>query len=388
MKIKTCKICSSKKLHRVIELEKFPLTGIFYKKKKNFKFKSNYDQSLNLCKSCGHLQLQNFIDPKILYNNVYANRTSQSHLSDNAMNFFLNFFNRIIKKKNLNILEIGSNDLKFAKNLAYKCKNFYAFDPIWIGKKKYQEKKIKVFGNYIENFSIKKNIEEPLDVIISTHNLEHINNPVKVLQNLTNFLKSDGYIFIEVPDANLMLKNLRFDQIFHQHYHYFGLNSLQNIAKKINCEIIGKKINHKYWGGSLLIVMKKKTNLDKKPLKNNYKQTNNVISKNYLKFKKKYLDLNKKIKRVKENLYGYGAGQMTPSFAYHLGSDLSFLNFIIDDNPKRNNYKYFNLSPKIFFKNKQKINKNDVALITALDGTESISKKLRRGNFKFINPLK
>ena len=39
-----------------------------------------------------------------------------------------------------------------------------------------------------------------------------------------------------------MLKNLRFDQIFHQHYHYFGINSLQNIAKKINCEIIGKKL--------------------------------------------------------------------------------------------------------------------------------------------------
>ncbi len=388
MKIKTCKICSSKKLYKVIELEKFPLTGIFYKKKKNFKFKSNYDQSLNLCKSCGHLQLQNFINPKILYNNVYANRTSQSHLSDNAMNFFLNFFNRVVKKKNISILEIGSNDLKFAKNLAYKCKNFYAVDPIWIGKKKREEKKIKVFGNYIENFSVKKNIEEPLDVIISTHNLEHINNPIKVLQNLTNFLKPDGYIFIEVPDANLMLKNLRFDQIFHQHYHYFSINSLQNIAEKINCKIIGKKINHKYWGGSLLIAMKKKSNLNKKPLKNNYKQISNIISKNYLKFKKKYFDLNKKIKRVKENLYGYGAGQMTPSFAYHLRSDLSFLNFIIDDNPKRNNYRYFNLSPKIFFKDKQKINNNYVALITALDGTDSISKKLRRGNFKFINPLK
>ena len=99
MKIKTCKICSSKKLYRVIELKKFPLTGIFYKKKKNFKFKSNYDQSLNLCKSCGHLQLQNFIDPKILYNNVYANRTSQSHLSDNAMNFFLNFLTELLKRK-------------------------------------------------------------------------------------------------------------------------------------------------------------------------------------------------------------------------------------------------------------------------------------------------
>ena len=171
---------------------------------------------------------------------MYANRTSQSHLSDNAMNFFSSFFNKIIKGKIDNILEIGSNDLKFAKNLSYKCKNFYAVDPIWIGKKNIG-KKIKVFGNYIEDFSIKKNINEPLDAVISTHNLEHIDNPVKVLKNITTHLKPDGHIFIEVPDADLMIKNLRFDQVFTNITTISILTLLKILQKKLTVKLLVKK---------------------------------------------------------------------------------------------------------------------------------------------------
>ncbi len=388
MKITNCQICSSQNLLKQIDLKRFPLTGIFYKKKKTLNFKSNYNQSLINCKDCGHLQLEKFINPKILYNNMYANRTSQNHLSDNAMNFFSKYFNRITKKKLDSILEIGSNDLKFAYHLTPKCQTYYAVDPIWIGKKKKIGKKIRVFGNYIEDFSFKKNIKKPLDAVISTHNLEHIGNPIKVLKEAAKYLKQDGHIFIEVPDADLMIKNLRFDQVFHQHYHYFNVNSLSNIAEKINCKIIAKTINYKYWGGSLLVVMQKKKSSLRKPIKSNFLSIDKKIKKNYLRFKNKYKRLHTKLKRVKDRLYGYGAGQMTPSFAYHLKSNLSFLDFILDDNPQRNNYKYFNLSPKIFFKDNKKIKENFTALITALDGTDPISKKLRKNDLKYINPLK
>ena len=40
---------------------------------------------------------------------------------------------------------------------------------------------------------------------------------------------------------------MRFDQIFHQHYHYFNINSLKNLVKKLGCKIIAKKINYNFW---------------------------------------------------------------------------------------------------------------------------------------------
>ena len=68
--IKSCKICKSKSLKKLIELKKFPLTGIYVKKniKKNFPYRFN--QNLNICNKCGHLQLSKFVSPDLLYNNI------------------------------------------------------------------------------------------------------------------------------------------------------------------------------------------------------------------------------------------------------------------------------------------------------------------------------
>ena len=53
-------------------------------------------------------------------------------------------------------------------------------------------------------------------------------------------------IFIEVPDATTMIKNLRYDQIFHQHYHYFTLNSLKNLATKAGLKVIDYDLNKNF----------------------------------------------------------------------------------------------------------------------------------------------
>ena len=66
---------------------------------------------------------------------------------------------------------------------------------------------------------------------------------------------------------------------------------------------------------------------------------------NYKKFKSRFKRLSHKLNNEK-NLIGYGAGQMVPSFSYHLNNDLSFLEYIVDDNKNRAHKKYPNLLPK------------------------------------------
>ena len=102
-KKKYCGVCNKKNFEKIIKLKRFPLTGIFIKKKISKKFQYYFDQSLNLCKNCGHLQLDKFVSSKLLYNNIYANRTSASHLSDNAINFFKKFMFETLKNKKIDI---------------------------------------------------------------------------------------------------------------------------------------------------------------------------------------------------------------------------------------------------------------------------------------------
>ena len=86
------------------------------------------------------------------------------------------------------------------------------------------------------------NFINKIDIFISAHNLEHIENPLETLKMILKTADNKTTFFIEVPDADIMIKNLRFDQIFHQHYHYFNLNSLNNLIISLGCKIIKKKL--------------------------------------------------------------------------------------------------------------------------------------------------
>ncbi len=386
IKKKTCAVCGSKDLKKTIDLKKFPMTGIFIKKKINKNFPYYFNQKLNLCSKCGHIQLEKFISSKLLYNNIYANRTSASHLSDNAINFFKNFLFKTLKTKKLkNILEIGCNDIKLINNLKKHANHIFGIDPIWIKKIKPKDKKFTIIGDFVENISFKKKIKKKINIFISTHNLEHISNPYDVLKNVIESSDSEAKFFVEVPDADLMIKNFRFDQIFHQHYHYFSYRSLLNLIERLGCKIISKEINKNFWGGSLMIAFKKNKKKNLFIPKNHYKLYKNLILKNYSLFKNHYKNLNKILIKNKINV-GYGAGQMTPSFAYHLKSDLSFLDYIIDDNKERHNMRYPYLKTHIKFFNKTLV-LNKKVLITALDGVSAISKKMKAIKVFCFSPL-
>ena len=75
---------------------------------------------------------------------------------------------------------------------------------------------------------------------------------------------------------------------------------------------------------------------------------------------------------------------MTPSFSYHLKNNFKKIINIIDDNKYRNNFYYPELKPQIQFAKRHNLNKNNYYLITALDGTKAIKKKLQNNKINKI----
>jgi|MTBAKSStandDraft_1061840.scaffolds.fasta_scaffold01656_14 2-polyprenyl-3-methyl-5-hydroxy-6-metoxy-1,4-benzoquinol methylase len=74
------------------------------------------------------------------------------------------------------------------------------------------------------------------DAVILNNVLEHLYDPVSVLNRVNGLLKSDGLVFIEVPNIASfqfqIFQNRWFPLQLPEHLYHFSLNSLDLIAKK------------------------------------------------------------------------------------------------------------------------------------------------------------
>src|SRR3989344_4959714 len=122
-KIDYCRLCKSEKLEKVLDFGRTPpansfLTRYELKKKEDF-----FPLVVNLCESCGQLQLSHVVSPDILFRHyVWVSSTSavtRAHFQEYALSVVEQFH---LKKDDL-VVEMGSNDgvlLKSFKNLGMR----------------------------------------------------------------------------------------------------------------------------------------------------------------------------------------------------------------------------------------------------------------------------
>ena len=158
MKTRNCRICAGK-LKKIINFKKVALSGTFLLKNE-IKKEKKYFLSLGICKYCKHIQIQNVISPKKLFD-YYEWETGVSKSNINLIKDLLSKLNKKIKiNKNSKFFEIASNDgtlLKEVKSL-HKSK-ILGIDPAKNLKKLALEKKIPTIVGYfsfLKAKSIKK----------------------------------------------------------------------------------------------------------------------------------------------------------------------------------------------------------------------------------------
>jgi hypothetical protein len=67
-------------------------------------------------------------------------------------------------------------------------------------------------------------------------------------------LKADGEVIIEVPYVRDIIENVKFDGIYHEHFSYFSLSSLEYLVKR-NSLVITNAEKIAIHGGSLRLYL-------------------------------------------------------------------------------------------------------------------------------------
>ena len=404
VKINCCRLCDSKKLSKVFNLGKTPLANSYTKKNLSKKLKK-YPLGLNLCNSCGHLQLTYSIKPdKMFINYLYKTNTSYKN--------FLHFKNyaskikKLYKNKNGKILDIASNDGTFLS--FFNKKNFFrlGIDPAKNLKKEANKKGI----IQIDNFFTKKNSEkikrkfQQFDIITANHVCAHVENLNDFFKGVKNLLKDDGIFIFEVSYRGSVIKKNTFDTIYHEHLDYHALFPISRFLKKFGLHLFNFELTDAQ-GGSLRVyasknpksIKVKKIRNQIRKEKNNYKLFNKYT---YNKFEKKILDCKKEIRKIiisfenkNLNIAGYGAAAKTTTFLnYFELSENKIIKNIYDDNILKQKLYLPGTTIKILSPKNLDLKKLDILIIFAWNYSEIIIKKIkkkfsRRHKLKFLIPF-
>lgn len=344
-----CRNCLCKIFFKIINIGKQPLSGIFYNKKKTQLPK--YSLDLYQCKKCKLIQLSKDIPVEQMYGDKYGYQTSISRLMVNHLHKKVHYIkkNKLIGNKS-NILDIGSNDGTFL-NFFNKSYNLYGIDPSGIKYKNYYRKDIILIPNFfskekLDQYFHKTKKEIKFDLITSFAIFYDVSDPNKFCNDVFHSLKEDGIWISEFSYFPLMLKNLTYDQICHEHITYYTLQVFKEIIEKNNLKILDLNLNE-INGGSIEIICAKissKRLANKTKIFRILKEEKNINFKSYKNFNNRIIKVKKNFssffkKNNKSLIIGYGASTKGNIVINHCDITSKNIKFICDSN--KNKYNLF-----------------------------------------------
>ncbi len=334
-----CRSCGNEKLKRVISLGYQPLANNLLNKKNEST--ELYPLEVNYCEKCHNCQLSVSVDPKKMFSNyLYTSSTSKifrNHFINAAKQHVKDFK---LKQKTSYIIDVGSNDgvaLRPFKDLRFK--NILGIEPAKNLSKLANKNHIKTFNGFLEKKNLKK-IKKNADLILASNVFAHSDNLKEMAECMIKLLKKDGTIIIEVQYLLNTLKDLTFDNIYHEHYNYWSLTSLINFFKQFNITIFrAMKINTH--GGSIRVYLKKKKIKIEKSVKSLLKEeedfgikkfsTYQKFSKQVYKIRENVINNLNKLKKNNDEIIGYGAPAKATT-ALNFYGVTNQIDFIIEDN--------------------------------------------------------
>ena len=306
------KVCICKnKLKQKINFGNLPLINN-YTIKKNLK---KYPTIISQCQNCLLIQLKYSVPDKLLFPNNYSYLSGNSKEKINNFISILAKIKKTSKKKNPQILDIGSNDGSFLEIVKKKYPKVLGVEPTNTARNA-----IKKGINTIKkslNFKLAKKIlnkYSKFDFIIATNFFAQTNNLKEILKSIKLILDKKGLLIVEVQYLYELLLQKGFDSFHHEHIAYYTLSSITKLLEKYNLYVFDAE-KLKVHGGMLRVYI----SLNKKPITKKMKKIlasendRNIINKIKklnlfrIKFSNKLNKFFYNLKKKGKKIYGMGA---------------------------------------------------------------------------------
>ena len=395
-----CRLCKSEKIKTVIDFGSTPLANSYPSDKQELE--NQYPLTVVKCNECGHVQLKETVDPKILFSNYsYASSDSPS-----LIKHFSEYASTVCLKLGLgefsSVLEIGSNDGILLKEfLRLGLINLYGVEPASNIAERSKGFGVKIINTFF-NEETAKDIREKngkMNVICANNVFAHVAEIDSMTNGVLELLTNDGVFVFENAYLLDTIKGLYFDQVYHEHLQYYGIKPLVKYLNKYGLEIFSiQRVSTQ--GGSFRIFTKRQGNKSIPIESSVYEFVSSEESfglyddQTYVEFDKKIKDLSDTIQGIlKETIRNnkticcYGCPAKFTLFSKVFKLDNSIIKYVVEDSPLKQGRYSPGLKIPIVSKKFFQENPTDFCIVSAWNMAESIIKNNKDYKGKFIIPM-
>ena len=347
-----------------------------------------YPLEMMYCPDCHNGQLSYVVPPEKMFNHyLYVSSTAKSfreHFEKAAEKYIKEFK----LDSNSFVIDIGSNDGIALKPLKEKGIKVLGIEPAKNIAEIANAAGLTTINNYFNIFVATAIGQDygKADLITASNVFAHSDKLKQIASSALSLLKEDGAFIIEVQYLLDTIKDLTFDNIYHEHANYWSVTSIVNFFNNL-CPISWKvnKVEHIDTHGGSIRVYIRNSKFEVDSSVEEFLQTEMGFGikeyNTYLIFAERVeqarLNVNKNIKAYKDQgltLVGYGSPAKATTALNYYGVTAKDIDYIIEDNPLKHNKILPGCKIPIYSKDKLNEKLPDIIVVMAWNFFDDIKK--------------
>lgn len=259
MKTISCRICRTRGLLPVLDYGQVALSDSFLESREAIEREQKYPMTLCLCPRCRHVQIDEIVDPKLLFEHYPWETGISKSVLDFAQGLardVIGCFTRTASGPRPRVFEIASNDGTVLSVFQKNGCEVLGMDPARNIVENANERGIRSLPDYFSLESASRVVSEygKWDVCLARNVLAHVKDLHGLASGVGTVLEREGFAVIEVPHLKTMFLERQYDQVFHEHLGYHSLDSVQKIFNAHGMEVFDVE---EIWihGGSIRVFL-------------------------------------------------------------------------------------------------------------------------------------
>jgi 2-polyprenyl-3-methyl-5-hydroxy-6-metoxy-1,4-benzoquinol methylase len=227
-----CRFCQNFLNIQFIDLINSPPSNSYLRREQLNEPEIFYPLRVFLCEKCFLVQIDEYKKADEIFNKNYAYFSSFSKTwLEHSENYVQMMCERFNFNESSQIIEIASNDGYLLQFFQLRNIPVLGIEPALATAQAAREKNIETWTEFFGTKLAQKIVDQnrQADLLLGNNVLAHVPNINDFVRGLKIALKPNGVITMEFPHLLQLVENNQFDTIYHEHFSYLSLHTVQQI---------------------------------------------------------------------------------------------------------------------------------------------------------------